>query len=122
VAEADRQEITADHNDLSHIAIEFRDAEGNLATNVEQTVTVTVEGSGILQGLGSARPKTEETYQATNHTSFDGRLLAVVRPTDTGKITVTASAEGYAPARVTLEAVSADSSMLLPADTEGVSA
>jgi beta-galactosidase len=122
MAEADRAEITADHTDLSHITIEFRDAEGNLATNVERTVAVTVEGAGVLQGLGSARPATEETYHAPSHTSFDGRLLAVVRPTGTGEITVTATAEGYAPATVILESLPAGSPVLLPATTEGVSA
>jgi beta-galactosidase len=121
-ASADRTELAADHSDLSFIAIEFRDAEGTLATNVERNVAVTVDGSGVLQGFGSARPKTEETYHAQNHTSFDGRLLAVVRPTGTGEITVTATADGYDPIKVTLEALPAGSPVLLPANTEGVSA
>lgn len=106
--DADRTELRADHADLSYVAIEFRDAHGNLATNVEHTVTVTVEGAGVLQGLGSARPDTTETYTAENHTSFDGRLLAVVRPTTAGEITVHVRADGFEPVTVSLTASAAD--------------
>ena len=107
-ADADRTELVADHSDLSYVAIEFRDADGSLATNVEHSVTVTVEGAGVLQGLGSARPDTTETYTAENHTSFDGRLLAVVRPTTEGGITVRISADGFEEVSVTLTASAAD--------------
>jgi fumarylacetoacetate (FAA) hydrolase family protein len=72
------------------------------------TVTVTVEGAGVLQGLGSARPDTTETYTAENHTSFDGRLLAVVRPTTAGEITVHVRADGFEPVTVSLTASAAD--------------
>lgn len=107
-ADADRTELVADHSDLSYVAIEFRDAHGNLATNVEHTITVTVEGAGVLQGLGSARPDTIETYTAENHTSFDGRLLAVVRPTTAGEITVKISADGFEPVTISLTASAPD--------------
>jgi hypothetical protein len=36
--------------------------------------------------------------------TFDGRALAVVRPTGAGTITVTATAEGCDPVRVRMEA------------------
>ena len=107
-ANADRTELRADHSDLSYVAIEFRDANGTLATNVERRVAVTVEGAGVLQGLGSARPDTTETYTGTSHTSFDGRLLAVVRPTMAGAITVHVSADGFEPVTVSLLASAAD--------------
>ena len=52
----------------------------------------------------SAAPATAESYLDTVHTTFDGRVLAVVRPTGAGTITVTATAEGCAPVTVTVEA------------------
>ena len=61
-------------------------------------------GPGVLQGLGSAAPATEESYLDDVHTTFDGRALAVVRPTGAGPITVTATAPGCAPVTVHLEA------------------
>lgn len=101
-ATADRSTLTADDTELSFIALEFRDAAGTLATTVNNAVRVTVSGPAVLQGLGSAKPDNPERYDAAVHTSFDGRLLAVIRPTGPGAITVTASADGYAPAVVTL--------------------
>ena len=66
-------------------------------------VTVTVEGPGVLQGFGSARPATEESYLDDVHTTFDGRALAVVRPTGAGTITVTATADGCDPVKLTVD-------------------
>jgi beta-galactosidase len=57
-----------------------------------------------LAGFGSAAPATEESYTADVHTTFDGRALAVVRPTGAGTITVTATAPGCAAASVTIVA------------------
>ena len=48
---------------------------------------MSVEGPGVLAGFGSAAPATEESYLDDVHTTFDGRALAVVRPTGAGTIT-----------------------------------
>jgi len=102
-ATADRTTLTADDGELSFIAIEFRDAAGTIATTVNQAVTLEVSGPAILQGFGSAKPDNAERYDTSLHTSFDGRLLAAVRPTGPGLITVTASSEGYNAATVILD-------------------
>jgi beta-galactosidase len=60
-------------------------------------VTVSIDGPGVLAGFGSAAPATEESYLDDVHTTFDGRALAVVRPTRPGRITVTATAAGCGP-------------------------
>ena len=59
----------------------------------------------MLQGFGSAAPATEESYLDDVHTTFDGRALAVVRPTGAGTITVTASAPGCEDVVVRVEAL-----------------
>jgi hypothetical protein len=51
-----------------------------------------------------AAPATEQSYVDDVHTTFDGRALAVVRPTDAGPIPVTASAPGCQDVSVTVEA------------------
>jgi beta-galactosidase len=75
-----------------------------VALGVDREVTVTVAGPGVLQGFGSAAPATEESYLDDVHTTFDGRALAVLRPTGPGTVTVTASAPGCDDVRVTVEA------------------
>ena len=101
----DRTTLTADDAELSFIAIEFRDPAGTVATTVNQPVTVEVSGPAVLQGLGSAKPDNPERYDAARHTSFDGRLLAAVRPTGPGSITVAVSSKGYDTVTISLDAV-----------------
>jgi len=96
-AAADRTAIRADDTDLAYIAITLRDADGTLANHHDRPVTVTVDGSGVLAGLGTGRPRTEETFHAATRTTYDGRALAIVRPTGEGQITVTVTAEGLEP-------------------------
>ncbi len=57
-------------------------------------MTVAVDGPAVLQGFGSGNPCTEETFGAPTHDTYEGRALAVVRPTGAGTITVTVSCEG----------------------------
>ncbi|WP_394525545.1 glycoside hydrolase family 2 TIM barrel-domain containing protein [Paenarthrobacter nicotinovorans] len=120
-ASADRDEIGSGDRDLSFIALELRDLLGTLATHMEADIRVSVEGPAVLQALGSARPDTQESYTSNHHTTFDGRALAIVRPTGEGTITVTAQAEGFEAASVRIEATSLTSG-LLPVAAEGVPA
>jgi beta-galactosidase len=63
--------------------------------NAEKRITVRVNGVGELLALGSACPITEEKYQNDSFTSYQGRVLAVVRSFgEPGTIRVTAAAEG----------------------------
>ncbi|MEU7828770.1 glycoside hydrolase family 2 TIM barrel-domain containing protein [Nonomuraea sp. NPDC049129] len=105
--ETDRHLLRADHRDLAYVTIELRDADGNLAHDDDRQVAVQVSGAGVLQALGSARPMTEEGFDATRRTTFDGRALAVIRPTGPGPIHVRVTSDGLAPVTVELK-VAAD--------------
>ena len=115
--EADRTQLIADDHDLGFIAIELRDATGNPATADERMVTARVEGAGILQGFGSARPDPTAGYGASVQRTFDGRLLAIVRPTEAGAITVIVESEGLKPVQLELHAVRANAALLNDAST-----
>jgi beta-galactosidase len=101
---AERPLIAADDRDLAYVAIEIRDAEGNLAHDADRAVSVSVEGPGALLAVGSGRPDQSERFDSGTHRTFDGRALAIVRPTGAGEITVTVSAEGLATTTVTVAA------------------
>lgn len=103
--EADRTDIAATDSDLSFVMISLVDEQGNLYNTADRKVSVKVEGAGVLQGFGSANPKSEETFYETEHTTFDGKALAVVRPTSTGLITVTVTAEDCAPKTAQINAI-----------------
>ena len=100
---ADRTRLRADDADLAFVAIELRDVEGRLATGADRPVTVSVSGAGRLAGMCSANPKTTERFDADTWSTFDGRALAVVRPTGTGPVTVTAEAPDLASVSVSVE-------------------
>ena len=80
----------------------MRDDNGVLITTADRAVTVEVEGAGVLAGMCSANPKTAERFDADTWRTFDGRALAVVRPSATGEVVVTVSADGLGPVRLTL--------------------
>ena len=106
-ATPDRRELTADHRDLAFVTVELRDAAGTLITCDDREVTAEVHGAGVLQGFGSARPTTTEGYRTGRHTTFEGRALAIVRPTGEGPIVLTVSSERLDTVKVDLRAVSA---------------
>jgi beta-galactosidase len=99
---ADRPQVRADDTDLAYVAIALADDRGNLCNQCDRPVTIEVTGPGALQGLGSARPVTEEVFTGSTHTTYDGRALAVIRPTGPGEITVTVSAPGCDSAEVAI--------------------
>jgi len=62
----------------------------------------------MLAGMCSANPKTVERLDAASWRTFDGRALAVVRPTGEGAITVAVSCGGFVPTVVHLRAGAAE--------------
>jgi beta-galactosidase len=100
---ADRTRLHRGDHDLAFVAVEVRDAAGVLVTTADRPVTVEVAGAGQLVGMCSGNPKTSERFDADTWCTFDGRVLAVVRPTGDGPITVRVRAEGLEPRTLTLE-------------------
>ncbi len=103
-ADVDRPAIAADPLDLAFVTLRLVDAEGTPHVVHDRRIDVQVDGPGALQALGSANPATEEGFTGTSCTTFDGRALAVVRPTGEGRITLTATAAGCEAQRVVIDA------------------
>ena len=57
-------------------------------------MSVRVEGAGVLQGIGSGNPCSDEDFFDDHCQTFFGHAQAVVRPTAAGEITVTVEVEG----------------------------
>ena len=55
---------------------------GIVESNMDQKIYISVEGGDLL-GFGSANPKTEESFDRGEYTSYYGRALAVVRKKET---------------------------------------
>jgi hypothetical protein len=99
-ASAERAEITT--GGLGFVAIMLADADGVVASDADRPVTVELEGDAELVALGTGRIRTEESFAGPSVTTFEGRALAIVRPTGAGAATVRVTADGLAPAVVPL--------------------
>ncbi|WP_406118296.1 glycoside hydrolase family 2 TIM barrel-domain containing protein [Streptomyces sp. NBC_00989] len=99
-AEPDRPHITAHGGDLAYITLSLTDANGTPHTAADRPVAVAVSGAGVLSGFGSADPSTLERFDATERRTYEGRALAVLRPTGPGEIRLVASAPECAPVEV----------------------
>ncbi|HWS52043.1 MAG TPA: hypothetical protein VN241_13625, partial [Microbacterium sp.] len=63
------------------------------------------EGAGDLAALGTGAPVTAETFHSPSRRMFDGRAVAIVRPTGVGTVVVTVEADGCAPVVHRIEVV-----------------
>lgn len=100
----DRNILHADGQDAAYLMIEVVDDRGNVHTEFSDKVRIEVEGAGVLQGFGSADPKSTEHFYDTERTPYYGRLLAVVRTKDEGGIIkARVQAEGCEAAEVVLQ-------------------
>jgi hypothetical protein len=104
-ARAETAVIPADEEGLAYVPITIRDSAGTVACDADRLVSVQVAGPAVLAGVGTGRARTREGLAGQAITTYDGRALAIVRPTGAGTITVTVTGEGFAPAVVTVEAV-----------------
>lgn len=101
---ADRGVIRANDTDLCYVDITLRGENGVVDNMADRRVTAAVTGAGRLAGLGTGNPTSEENFLAGAYTTFDGRALAVVRPTGCGEITLTVQAEGLEAKSLTIRA------------------
>ena len=98
-------EIKADGEDLTYVAVHMTDKKGILKMMEDKKVTISVEGAGTLLAIGSGNPETTEKFSAKSHTTWHGRLVAVVKSNqEQGNIRVTAMASGMEPVSLLIQA------------------
>ena len=103
---ADRTEIKANRNDLSYVSAEIIDSEGNIVPDADDImVSFDITGKGGLAGVGSGNPCDMSSFQQPTKRTWQGICLVIVRPgTKTGKIKISATAEGLKGASLTISA------------------
>jgi beta-galactosidase len=77
--EADRPRLRAEYGDLAYITVTLIDEGGRRVPWATDLVQVTSSGAGEIIALGTADPLCEDLYTARQRTSYQGRLVAVVR-------------------------------------------
>ncbi len=103
-AKADRNTITADGKDLSYITIDVTDIDDKFVNSAEPEITVSIEGDGVLLALDNGVQNDVTPHGAAARKAGKGKLLAIVQSTKkAGSFTVTAEAQGYTSAFVTVQ-------------------
>ncbi len=104
IARADKTVLRPNGEDLCYISVYLADENGIFNMQEEKEICVTVEGAGVLLGLGSGNPSNEEDYFSDRCTTFDGNALACIRAGhEPGKIDVKILAEGCDDISIKLE-------------------
>ena len=102
---ADRVSIKADSQDLSYIAVEITDAQGNLVPNADNRMEFKISGAGVIAGLDNANLKDTDSYHDTTRKAWNGRAMAVIKSTKAkGDITLIVSSPTLPDATITIKA------------------
>ncbi len=100
---ADTKKLSASERDICHIEYRIVDANGVRVPNANHLVTFNVEGAAEILGIGNGDLNSTEDYKDSKHKAFRGQGLLILQSTmKTGPINLSATAEGLAPATVTL--------------------
>jgi beta-galactosidase len=103
VLKADRQEASADGEDVVMFAVEVQDAQGRVVPITDNVVNFRVSGAGKLIGVGNGDPTDHESDKGTVRKAFCGYCMALVQSAKTaGSITVEAASPGLTSASVTI--------------------
>ena len=106
VLTADRSALTggdrAKDPDCAVIRAEVFDAKGRPVSRADNLITFAVTGPASVIGVGNGNPNSHEPDKASKRMAFNGLCCAIVQTTGAGAITVTASAEGLLPGKITL--------------------
>ena len=103
VMTADRQDVSADGEDVAMFAIEVQVAQGRVVPITDNAVTFRVTGEGKLIGTGNGDPTNHESDKGDVRKAFSGYCMGLVQSTKkSGSINVEATSAGLAPATVTI--------------------
>ena len=75
----DRTMLKADGQDLSHIAIQLYDKDGNPVQTDDKELTVTVEGAGKFLGIDNGDLRRQHSFSGNTLKTYFGKALVVVQ-------------------------------------------
>jgi len=101
----DRKIIQADGTDLSFVTVKVVDKNGVVVPGADNLVNFTLSGPGFVAGVDNGSEISHESFKASHRKAFHGLAMAIVQSKGSaGAITLKATADGLAPASVTITA------------------
>jgi beta-galactosidase len=110
--EPDRRTINADGEDLSIITVSMQDSQGRVVPTASNLVHFSIKGPGKIIGVGNGDPSCHEpdkypTQSGWQRSAFCGLAQVIVQSSkDSGKIKLTATADGLQPTTISLQSQS----------------
>jgi beta-galactosidase len=101
----DEPTVTATWDDVAHVSARIVDAKGVPVPDAEHAIAFAADGPAQVIAVDDGDPESHEPYVAAVRTAFRGRVLAIVRATGPGRVTVSATTDGLAPGTAAFEAV-----------------
>ncbi|MCA0753568.1 DUF4982 domain-containing protein [Paenibacillus sp. N4] len=103
--QADKNDLTANGEDLLFVEITMEDEAGNPVENANNRVRVDVTGAGRLLGLDNGDSTDYDPYKGVSRRLFSGKLMAIVGATLTpGKLRIEVTSSGMGSRTLELEA------------------
>jgi beta-galactosidase len=100
---ADRKELNADGQDVSHIEFQIVDANGITVPDAQVQVAFDVRGPARIIGIGNSDPNSHESYQGATHSSWRGRGLLVLQSAkQPGTVTLKANSQSLESDSITI--------------------
>jgi len=78
---SDKACLSADRNDLAYVHILLVDRKGNVISDSQAKIKLSVSGAGTLAGSGNGSPTDMESFRSNTPRLYRGRALAILRPT-----------------------------------------
>ena len=102
VLSADRSTIAADGTDLSYVTLRVQDKNGLTVPNANPVIKFSIQGPGEIVATDNGDATSFVSFQSHERPAFNGMALAIIRarPGAGGEITLEASSDGLAPARI----------------------
>jgi beta-galactosidase len=76
---ADRNEISADGEDLAYVTVRVLDSRGNFCPTADDYIEFTLEGAGEIAATGNGNQLNHAFFNAKKCKAFNGMLLCIVK-------------------------------------------
>ncbi|MDD3503730.1 MAG: glycoside hydrolase family 2 TIM barrel-domain containing protein [Eubacteriales bacterium] len=101
--EPETNTMNADGDDLIFVDVSITDNNGITKMLDDRRIWVEVDGAGVLAGIGSGNPYTEDSFLGTSSMTYFGRLIFVIRSNgETGNIKLKITSDGLETQRLTI--------------------
>jgi beta-galactosidase len=90
---------------MSFITVKILDKDGNIVPDADNKVDFKINGTAFIASVDNGDPVSHDPFKASYRKAFHGLALAILQSNEkAGNITFTATANGLAPATITLAA------------------